>query len=64
MGVSEDLIAQEMSLFQEEALDINSIDLSYKVKIMCQILDAAKSAGDKTLIFSESIHLELPRRPL
>lgn len=55
VGVSEDLIAQEMSLFQEEALDINSIDLSYKVKIMCQILDAAKSAGDKTLIFSESI---------
>jgi superfamily II DNA/RNA helicase len=34
---------------------MKSIDLSYKVKILCQILDASKAAGDKVLVFSQSI---------
>lgn len=55
VGVSEDLIAQEMRLFEEEVSDISAVELSSKVVITCQILDAAKAAGDKTLVFSESI---------
>ncbi|KUJ12737.1 uncharacterized protein LY89DRAFT_737655 [Mollisia scopiformis] len=55
VGVSANLIAEEMGLFEKEVPEIDSIDLSYKVTIMCQILDAAKAAGDKTLVFSESI---------
>lgn len=54
-GVSENLIAQEKRLFEQGDLDIESVDLSCKAVIMCQILDAAKAAGDKTLVFSESI---------
>ena len=34
---------------------MKSIELSYKVKITCQILDAAKAAKDKVLVFSQSI---------
>jgi len=53
--VSQDLINEETKLFAEEAPDMKSIDLSYKVKILCQILDASKVAGDKVLVFSQSI---------
>ncbi len=55
VGVSQDLINEETRLFTEEATDMKSIDLSYKVKILCQILDASKAAGDKVLVFSQSI---------
>jgi superfamily II DNA/RNA helicase len=34
---------------------LTSIELSRKVQILCQILDAAKECGDKTLVFSHSI---------
>ncbi|CZS99873.1 uncharacterized protein RAG0_08155 [Rhynchosporium agropyri] len=40
-------------LFQVE--DLTQVNLSNKVKVLCQILDAAKEAGDKTLVFSSSI---------
>lgn len=53
VDVSESLIDEETKLFA--GVDLNAIDLSYKVKILCQILDHAKEAGDKTLIFSQSI---------
>jgi superfamily II DNA/RNA helicase len=55
VGVSQDLINEETKLFKEEAPDMNSIDLSNKVKILCQILDASKLADDKVLVFSQSI---------
>ena len=55
VGVSPDLINEETKLFKEEASDLKSIDLSYKVKILCQILDASKVAKDKVLVFSQSI---------
>lgn len=55
VGVSQDLINEETKLFREEAPDMKSIDLSYKVKILCQILDASKAAEDKVLVFSQSI---------
>ena len=55
VGVSQDLINAETKLFNEEASDLNSIELSYKTKILCQILDASKAAGDKVLVFSQSL---------
>jgi superfamily II DNA or RNA helicase len=55
VGVSQELIDDETKLFKEEAPELKSIELSNKVKILCQILDAAKAAGDKTLVFSQSI---------
>lgn len=55
VGVSQDLINEETKLFKEEAPDMESIELSYKVKILCQILDASKLAEDKVLVFSQSI---------
>lgn len=55
VGVSQKLIRDETSLFQAEGVDMKSIDLSYKVKITCQILDAAREVEDKVLVFSQSI---------
>jgi SNF2 family DNA or RNA helicase len=55
VGVSESLIHDEQKLFADEAADLTSIELSNKTKILCQILDASKAAGDKTLVFSQSI---------
>jgi superfamily II DNA/RNA helicase len=55
VGVSQDLIDEETKLFKQEAADMESIDLSNKVKILCQILDASKAADDKVLVFSQSI---------
>jgi SNF2 family DNA or RNA helicase len=54
-GVSEELVRDITKLFKEEAFDLDAIDLSFKVKILCQILDASRLAGDKTLVFSQSI---------
>jgi superfamily II DNA or RNA helicase len=55
VGVSQGLINRETKLFSEEASDLNSIELSYKTKILCQIMDASKTAGDKVLVFSQSL---------
>jgi SNF2 family DNA or RNA helicase len=55
-GVSEALVHTIQTLFDEEAEDLTSTDLSNKTKILCQILDAARSAGDKTLVFSMSLN--------
>jgi superfamily II DNA or RNA helicase len=54
VGVSKDLVQAEAALFNQ-APDMKSVDLSYKVKVLCQILDASKEAGDKALVFSQSI---------
>lgn len=54
-GVSESLVNDEQNIFAEEESDLKSINLSYKTKILCQILDASKAVGDKVLIFSQSI---------
>lgn len=55
VGASQQLIQEEMSLFQAEGADIQSIQSSNKVKILCQILDASRDVGDKVLVFSQSI---------
>lgn len=54
VGVSESLVNEEASLFKQVE-DIAAVDLSHKVVVLCQILDYAQAAGDKTLVFSESI---------
>ncbi|KAH7418343.1 P-loop containing nucleoside triphosphate hydrolase protein, partial [Cadophora sp. MPI-SDFR-AT-0126] len=46
-------IAEVTRLFAD--VDLTQVNLSNKVTVLCQILDAAKEAGDKTLIFSSSI---------
>ena len=53
-GVSQALIDEETKLFGH-AKDIKDIALSNKARILCQILDAAAIAKDKTLVFSQSI---------
>jgi hypothetical protein len=55
VGVSQELIIEVTRLFRQETNDLKAIDLSNKVKILCQILDASKKAGDKVLIFSQSL---------
>ncbi|KAH6682071.1 hypothetical protein B0J14DRAFT_695530 [Halenospora varia] len=55
VGVSQELIKAEMSLFRDSGKDMNSIELSNKIRILCQILDVSKAVGDKVLVFSQSI---------
>ena len=52
-ALSTAFVAEVTQLFGNE--DLNDIGLSHKVTLLCQILDAAKTAGDKTLVFSSSI---------
>ena len=54
-GVSQELINKIAEIFKQEANDLVAIDLSNKVKVLCQILDASKAAGDKVLVFSQSL---------
>ncbi|KAK2630254.1 hypothetical protein QTJ16_001074 [Diplocarpon rosae] len=51
--LSKSFIQDVTKLFNTE--DLLSIKLSHKISVLCQILDAAKNAGDKTLVFSSSI---------
>ncbi|EDO04955.1 hypothetical protein SS1G_07439 [Sclerotinia sclerotiorum 1980 UF-70] len=54
IGVSEDLISAEAKVF-ESVESIRNPELSNKVRILCQILDASKAVGDKVLVFSQTL---------
>jgi superfamily II DNA or RNA helicase len=55
IGVSPELVNKVTELFQQETNNLKAPDLSYKVKILFQILDRSKAVGDKVLVFSQSI---------
>ncbi|KAF7879620.1 hypothetical protein EAF04_000815 [Stromatinia cepivora] len=54
IGVSEDLISAEAKVF-ESVGNITNPELSNKVRILCQILDASRAVGDKVLVFSQTL---------
>ncbi|TAQ85177.1 hypothetical protein B7494_g6506 [Chlorociboria aeruginascens] len=56
MGVSEELVKKATKIF-EKVQDIDDPIHSSKVKILCQILDHSKAAGDKVLVFSQSLEV-------
>ncbi|KAG4028266.1 hypothetical protein MFRU_023g01010 [Monilinia fructicola] len=55
VGISEDLISAEAKVFKSIVGDITNPELSNKVKILCQILDASRAIGDKVLVFSQTL---------
>lgn len=55
VGVSEELVRQEMDLFKQFGSAVEEFYSSNKVKLLLQILDASKAVDDKVLIFSQSI---------
>ncbi|QSZ30509.1 hypothetical protein DSL72_000063 [Monilinia vaccinii-corymbosi] len=55
VGISEDLISAEAKVFKSFSGEITNPELSNKVKILCQILDASKAIGDKVLVFSQTL---------
>ena len=55
VGVSEELVRQEMDLFKQFESTVENFYSSNKVKLLLQILDASKAVDDKVLIFSQSI---------
>lgn len=55
VGVSEELVRQEMDLFKQFGSAIEACENSNKTRLLLQILDASKAVGDKVLIFSQSI---------
>lgn len=54
-GVSEDLISAEARVFESVLGDITNPELSNKIRILCQILDASRAVGDKVLVFSQTL---------
>ncbi|KAI1004453.1 hypothetical protein K3495_g3760 [Podosphaera aphanis] len=54
VGVSQELVDAENKIFETKK-SLDSIQMSNKVLLLCQILDACKSVGDKALVFSQSI---------
>ncbi|KAF5873364.1 putative snf2 family helicase atpase protein [Botrytis fragariae] len=55
LGVSEDLISAEAKVFRSVIGTITNPELSNKVRILCQILDASRAVGDKVLVFSQTL---------
>ncbi|KAF7901583.1 uncharacterized protein EAF01_006882 [Botrytis porri] len=55
LGVSEDLISAEAKVFGSVLGSITNPELSNKVRILCQILDASRAVGDKVLVFSQTL---------
>ncbi|TGO38879.1 hypothetical protein BHYA_0065g00140 [Botrytis hyacinthi] len=55
LGVSEDLISAEAKVFGPVLGSIKNPELSNKVRILCQILDASRAVGDKVLVFSQTL---------
>ncbi|KAM0160644.1 hypothetical protein ACHAQE_004501 [Botrytis cinerea] len=55
LGVSEDLISAEAKVFGSVLGKISNPELSNKVRILCQILDASRAVGDKVLVFSQTL---------
>ncbi|KAF7949283.1 hypothetical protein EAE96_008448 [Botrytis aclada] len=55
LGVSEDLISAEAKVFESVLGSITNPELSNKVRILCQILDASRAVGDKVLVFSQTL---------
>lgn len=53
-GVSQELVDAESKMFEAKK-SLDSIQMSNKVLLLCQILDACKNIGDKALVFSQSI---------
>ncbi|RKF72043.1 putative snf2 family helicase snf2 family helicase atpase [Golovinomyces cichoracearum] len=54
VGISQELCDAEGKLFEAKK-SLDSIQMSNKVLLLCQILDACKTIGDKALVFSQSI---------
>ncbi|KAI9837386.1 MAG: hypothetical protein M1837_002995 [Sclerophora amabilis] len=55
LGVSGDLVREQLALFEGIPGGLGAIEHSHKVEIFDQILNFAKTAGDKTLVFSHSL---------
>ncbi|OBT66036.1 hypothetical protein VE03_03149 [Pseudogymnoascus sp. 23342-1-I1] len=53
--ISQTLISQVANLFHSYEPETENVNNSYKTRILVQILDASREAGDKVLIFSTTI---------
>lgn len=54
MKISQNVIKEEQELLQKVD-NLESEDNAYKVKLLVQIIDLAKEAGDQVLVFSQSL---------
>ncbi|KAL8947382.1 MAG: hypothetical protein Q9222_006334 [Ikaeria aurantiellina] len=55
LGISDEFTRHQLHFFNELTGPIESIALSYKMKLLLQILDLCKEAGDRALVFSHSL---------
>ncbi|MCJ1248166.1 hypothetical protein MMC30_005383 [Trapelia coarctata] len=55
LGISETMVEQQILLFKKVSVPLGSVDLSYKMHMLFQILKLSVAVGDKVLVFSHSL---------
>ncbi|KAI4098571.1 MAG: hypothetical protein L6R37_006420 [Teloschistes peruensis] len=55
LGLSEAVVRQQLEVFNDLTVPLDSITLAYKMTLLLQIVELCKLVGDKILIFSQSI---------
>ncbi|KAI4248683.1 MAG: hypothetical protein LQ352_005859 [Teloschistes flavicans] len=55
LHLSESIVRQQLEVFNDLTVPLDSITLAYKMTLVLQIVELCKLAGDKVLIFSHSI---------
>ncbi|KAL8656470.1 MAG: hypothetical protein Q9226_002659 [Calogaya cf. arnoldii] len=55
LGISETIIRSQLEPFENLQVSIADVSLANKMKVLVQILDLSMNAGDKVLVFTQSI---------
>ncbi|KAI4199126.1 MAG: hypothetical protein LQ350_004816 [Teloschistes chrysophthalmus] len=55
LGLSEGVVRQQLEVFNDLTVPLDSITLAYKMTLLLQIVELCKLVGDKVLVFSQSL---------
>ncbi|KAL8718442.1 MAG: hypothetical protein Q9225_004426 [Loekoesia sp. 1 TL-2023] len=55
LGMSDEVVQRQLKPLKDREGELDSISLAYKMKLLLQIIELSKAAGDKILVFSHSL---------
>ncbi|KAL9579201.1 MAG: hypothetical protein Q9212_005243 [Teloschistes hypoglaucus] len=55
LGLSEGVVRQQLEVFNDLTVPLDSVTLAYKMTLLLQIVELCKLVGDKVLVFSQSL---------